>query len=211
MEDNKRAHYFVQWWLATRGARALYYYCDWPGCKTFSQWERCFLWKLCCHWLKGLRQHEIAVVIQSLGVSSYGTDIVLAQYTPSSWWRHQMETYSALLAICAGNSPVPGEFPTQRPVTRSFDVFFDLRLNKRLSKQLWSWWFETLSRPLWRHRNDNQIVKHNLIAIHRFLGINLINLLTPRVSKLLLIAWFYDRFDYFPTNKYACCEPASTL
>ena len=61
---------------------------------------------------------------------------------------------SALLAICAGNSPVPGEFPTQRPVTRSFDVFFDLRLNKRLSKQSWGWWFETLSRPLWRHRNE---------------------------------------------------------
>ena len=48
---------------------------------------------------------------------------------------------------------VPGEFPAQRPVTRSFDVFFDLRLNKRLSKQSWSWWFETLSHPLWRHRN----------------------------------------------------------
>ena len=44
-------------------------------------------------------------------------------------------TFSTLLAICAGNSPVIGEFPTQRPVTRSFDVFFDLRLNKRLSKQ----------------------------------------------------------------------------
>ena len=43
----------------------------------------------------------------------------------------------ALLAIWAGNSPVPGEFPAQRPVTRSFDVFFDLRLNKRLSKQSW--------------------------------------------------------------------------
>ena len=70
-----------------------------------------------------------------------------------SWWRHQMETFSALLAICAGNSPVPGEFPAQRPVTRSFDVFFDLRLNKRLSKQSWGWWFETLSHPLWRHRN----------------------------------------------------------
>ena len=46
-----------------------------------------------------------------------------------------METFSALLAICAGNSPVPGEFPAQRPVTRSFDVFFDLRLNKRLNKK----------------------------------------------------------------------------
>ena len=38
-----------------------------------------------------------------------------------------MDTFYALLAICAGNSPVPGEFPTQRPVTRSFDVYFDLR------------------------------------------------------------------------------------
>ena len=47
----------------------------------------------------------------------------------------------------------PGEFPTQRPVTRSFDVYFDLRLNKRLSKQPWGWWFETLSWSLWRHRN----------------------------------------------------------
>ena len=47
-----------------------------------------------------------------------------------------METFSALLAICAGNSPVTGEFPAQRPVTQSFDVLFDLRLNKRLNKQL---------------------------------------------------------------------------
>ena len=70
-------------------------------------------------------------------------------------WRHQMETFSALLAICAGNSPVPGESHTQRPVTRSFDVFLDLRLNKRLSKQSWGWWFETPSCPSWRHGNDH--------------------------------------------------------
>ena len=74
----------------------------------------------------------------------------------SSWWRLQMETFSALLAICAGNSPVPGEFPAQRPVTWSFDVFFDLRLNKQLSKQSWGWWFEMLSCPLWCHHSvDN--------------------------------------------------------
>ena len=48
----------------------------------------------------------------------------------------------------------PGEFPTQGPMTRSFDVFFDLRLNKRLSKQPWCWWFETPSWSLWRHCND---------------------------------------------------------
>ena len=70
-----------------------------------------------------------------------------------SRWRHQMETFSALLAICAGNSPVPGEFPAQRPVTRSFDVFFELRLNKQLNKQSWGWWFGKGSRSLRRHRN----------------------------------------------------------
>ena len=48
----------------------------------------------------------------------------------------------------------PGEFPAQRPVTRSFDVFFDLRLNKRLSKQSWGWWFETPSWSLWRQCNE---------------------------------------------------------
>ena len=74
------------------------------------------------------------------------------------WWRHQMETFSALLAFCAGNSPVHGEFPTQRPVTRSFDIFFDLRLNKRLSKQSWGWWSETPSSSLWRHRNAITVV-----------------------------------------------------
>ena len=73
--------------------------------------------------------------------------------TSHTWWRHQMETFSALLALCAGNSPVTGEFPSQRPVTRSFDVFFHLCGNKRLSKQSWGWWFETLSRSLWRHCN----------------------------------------------------------
>ena len=76
------------------------------------------------------------------------------------WWRHQMETFSALLAICAGNSPVTGEFPTQRPVTRSFDVVFYLRLNKRLSKQSWGWWFETPSHPLWGQCNAEQNGRH---------------------------------------------------
>ena len=69
-----------------------------------------------------------------------------------------METFSALLAICTGNSPVPGEFPAQRPVTRSFDVYFDLRPNKGLSKQSRGWWFETLSCSLWRHRNVRRLL-----------------------------------------------------
>ena len=84
-----------------------------------------------------------------------------------SWWRHQMETFSALLAICAGNSPVTGEFPQQRPVNRSFDVFFALRLNTRLSKQWRGWRFETPSRPLWRHCND-EIVLFIYIYIYKY-------------------------------------------
>ena len=51
-----------------------------------------------------------------------------------------METFSLLLVLCVGNSPVAGEIPSHKPVTRSFDVFFDLHLNKRLSKQLKHWW-----------------------------------------------------------------------
>ena len=83
-----------------------------------------------------------------------------------TWWHHQMETFSALLAICAGNSPVPGEFPTQRPVTRSFDVYFDLRPNKRLSKQPWGWWFETPTRSLWRQCNEHNVQKWNWIRFY---------------------------------------------
>ena len=64
--------------------------------------------------------------------------------------------------------PVPGEFPAQRPVTRSFDVFFDLRLNEQLSKQSWSWWFGTPSRPLWRHCNVHvgYVAEKNDIFLH---------------------------------------------
>ena len=78
---------------------------------------------------------------------------VFAKWAKFARWRHQMETFSALLAICVRNSPVTAEFPEQKPVTQSFDVFFDLRLNKPLSKQSWGWWFETPSRSLWRHYN----------------------------------------------------------
>ena len=60
-----------------------------------------------------------------------------------SRWRHEMEMCSALLALCA----------SQGPVMRSFDVFFDLRLTKRLSKQSRRRWFETPLRSLWRHCN----------------------------------------------------------
>ena len=67
-----------------------------------------------------------------------------------SWWRHEMETFSALLVFCAGNSPVTGEKGQRRRV-----LMFSLicALNKRWNRQSWIWWFETPSRPLWRHCN----------------------------------------------------------
>ena len=81
-----------------------------------------------------------------------------------------METFSALLAICAGNLPVTGEFHnTLRPVTRSFDVF--LRLNKRSNKQSWGCWFETPSHPLWCHCNAFQGIKPP--EHHRTIGCSL--------------------------------------
>ena len=77
-----------------------------------------------------------------------------SELSAPTWWCHQMETFSALLALCEGNSPVTGEFPSQRPVTQSSHIFFDLRLNKQLSKQSWVWWFEMPSHSLWRHCNE---------------------------------------------------------
>ena len=60
--------------------------------------------------------------------------------------------------LCAGNSPVSGEFPSQRPVTRSFNIFFDLCMNKWLSKQSWGSWFETPSCPFWHHCNVHAVL-----------------------------------------------------
>ena len=71
--------------------------------------------------------------------------IFFIRYPSDSWWRHQMETFSALLTLCEGKPPVTDEFPSRRPVTQNFDVFFVLRLKKRLSKQSRHRWVPTPS------------------------------------------------------------------
>ena len=108
----------------------------------------------------------------------------ISQMIISTWWRHQMEAFATLLAICVGNSPVTGEFPTKKPVTRSFDVFFDLRLNKRLSKQSWGG-------DLRRHRAhyDVTVTKfHNMLS-----GVETRAVLIPCVIHLvwltLVVGW----------------------
>ena len=95
--------------------------------------------------LKFRRRSGFMTQWTSRSVTKYG--IVIA------WWRHQMETFFALQAFYAGNSTVTGGFSSQRTVTRGFNVFFDLRLNKQLSKQSWGWRFETSPHSLWRHCN----------------------------------------------------------
>ena len=69
-----------------------------------------------------------------------------------SWWRHQMDTFPRYWPFVREFTGHRWLLP-QRPGTRSFGVFFDLRLNKQLSKQSWGWWFETPSGSLWRHYN----------------------------------------------------------
>ena len=110
-------------------------------------------------------------------------------------WRYQMETFSALLANCTGNSPVPGEFPAQRPVTTSFDVFFDLHPNKRLSKQWWGWWFEMLSCPWWRQRNGQKETKKELQWTHNVRSCK--SRLTQWYTLFYTLRWRQDGCHFF--------------
>ena len=122
-------------------------------------------------------------------------------------WRHQMETFSVLLAICAGNSPASGEFPAQRPVTESFDVFLDLCLNKQLRKQSRGCSFERLSCPLWHHCNALDMLLQSLQLIWccwidriRAVGYQ-INFMGSTISQILRIIntqavnWIPHLFD----------------
>ena len=62
---------------------------------------------------------------------------------PFSQWHHQMETFSALLAICARNSPVPGEFPGKSQWRGAFFFFF-----------ICAW----INGGLRRHRTHNDVI-----------------------------------------------------
>ena len=80
-------------------------------CHVKSNYSMNVLWVL---WMKSMTQRYYVTLFRvNLG----------EKYSGIQWWRHQMETFSALLDLCAGNLPVTGEFPTERPVTRSFDVW----------------------------------------------------------------------------------------
>ena len=90
-------------------------------------------------------------------------------------------------SLC-GEFTGPGEFPTQRPVTQSFDVFFNLRLNKRLSKQPWGWWFETLSWSLWRQCKDTSAWQSLIWRQH------------PHITVVTIMNYKIKQNDYILVN-----------
>ena len=136
-----------------------------------------FFFLLLCHVISLLFQH---VCSRTSNKTACGWWVILGKYVLIYWIKQYTNCWNIAMTSCTtdpswgdaammtssngnifrvtgplcGEFTGPGEFPTQRPVTQSFDVFFDLRLNKRLSKQPWGWWFETPSWSLWRHRND---------------------------------------------------------
>ena len=142
------SHYLNQWWLDY-----------WPIYVSLGLNELTYWWYTHVHY----------------------ADLSLMQAVPCClfpWWRHQMETFSTLLALCAGNSQVTGEFPAQRPVTWSFDIFFDLCPNKRLSKQLWGWWVETPSHSLWRQCNSCEAGELRHHRIHYDVNVTVVRLVS---------------------------------
>ena len=93
----------------------------------------------------------------SQGKNKFDNFHVNASHIPLTWWI-MMSSHGNIFRVTGplqGNPLVRDGFPSQRPVTRNFDVSFDLRLNKWLSKRSRRWRFETPSRWLWRHCNDN--------------------------------------------------------
>ena len=114
-----------------------------------------------------------------------------------SWWRDQWKYFPRNWPL-DGEFTGPGEFPTQMPVMRSFDVFFDLRLNKRLSKQPWGWWFETPSWSLWRqcnvHRGPHATFTYYMHMI-RVGYVTQRQLISQYIYWLNSYPWFYKDFE----------------
>ena len=99
-------------------------------------------------------------------------------------WKHFPRNWP----LC-GEFTGPGEFPTQRPVARSFGVFFDLRLNKRLSKQPWGWWFETPLWSLWCQCNAKEIPL--LVVVTVITLVTSIFVETETETSLFNTTWHY--------------------
>ena len=139
-----------------------------------GQWRGSLMFSLICVWINGwvnnreagnLRRHcgHYGVIVMNSNITYITQNCTCPSTADShwlawgaetkSWWRHQMETFSALLAICAGNSPVPENSPHKGQWRGALMFSLICAWIKRLSKQTWGWWLETPSLPLWRHSN----------------------------------------------------------
>ena len=82
-------------------------------------------------------------------------------------WKH----FPHYWPFVRGINRAPVNSPHKRPVTRSFDVFFDVCLNKRLGKQSWGWWFEMPSHPLWRQSNGIAVLlQRRVLCVNQWIG-----------------------------------------
>ena len=116
------------------------------------------------------------------------------------WWRLRMETFTALLALCAGNSLATGEFPSQKPVTRNFGILFYLRPYKRLCKQSRRRCSETPSRSLWRYCNDRILVEALFIKF-----------LSNECRKTSQMTAVHTLELPHPFARPLCCVPVATI
>ena len=122
-----------------------------------GQWRRALMFTLICGRINDLVINREAGDLRRVRV--HYNVIVMIHWSlrgkQVNWvitdWHLMMTSSNGTIFRVTG--PLCGEFPAKRPVARSFGVFFDLCVNKRLSKQSWCWWFETLSRSFWRHHN----------------------------------------------------------
>ena len=140
--------------------------------------------------------------------------IIYADQTPNMhqaisnpWWRHQMETFFALLAHCKGNSPVTSEFPSQKPMTRSFHGFFDLLPNKRLCEPWRHRWFETPSRSLWRHCNAPCWLDYDF-TVSRIILRNTNIMLQPLTNNVRATSRGQQPFDFLVIGAMTCIDYA---
>ena len=133
-----------------------------------GQWRGALMFSLICAWANDwvnnrdagdLRRHRAHYDVTVMQFLKESVDLYMSHMMTSS----NGNIFRITGHLCEEFTG-PGEFPARRPVTRSFDVYFDLRLNKRLSKQSKRRWFETQSHPLWRDCNDVENKKNHRLG-----------------------------------------------
>ena len=148
-------------------------------CFSLSEWttvakRNCIPFRSSCIYWSVLTEGNCICYTVMYGINAFLQSAIMyywhvADLCAACWWSGNILTVFRPFSICRVHDDatkwkhfrVTGHLCAQRPVTRSFHVFFDLRLNKLLSKQSWGWWFETQSHPLWRHCNEFKLSASN--------------------------------------------------